>query len=221
MKTVLAKDLVFDFTIYPRVDVDSTNVSRIEEALRVKTSMPPVVIEEKSNRIVDGFHRVKAYLAVFGPKYGVECATKRYKNDGELFMDAMKYNANHGRALSPYDRVRCVTIAQGLHIEVNHIASSLSVTVDKIGDLLKTRTAHGAGGHVVPLKNTIKHMAQQDLTPEQETANKKLSGLNQLFYINQVLLLIESGLLNLADANIAEGIERLREAIKGLSQKVA
>src|SRR5271155_2464210 len=65
MKTIALSELVLDFDIYPRVDVDTTNVSRIQDAITAKVAMPPLVIDKTSKRIIDGFHRYKAYRHIY------------------------------------------------------------------------------------------------------------------------------------------------------------
>lgn len=68
---------------------------------------------------------------------------------------------------------------------------------------------------VVPLKKTIQHMAGKTLTTGQQKANEKLSGMNQSFYVNQVILLIENGLIDEKE-NLYERLRILQKLLNGL-----
>lgn len=54
------------------------------------------MIEKKSKRIVDGFHRHRVYSRLYGVDHEVEVVEKTYKNDAALFLDAARYNSAHG-----------------------------------------------------------------------------------------------------------------------------
>ena len=104
MKKMKAAQLVLDFGLYPRNNVDEHNVKNLVDALAAGTELPPVIIDRKSKRVVDGFHRVRAHLRLFGDNAEIDVITKNYKNDAELFLDAMRYNASHGAKLDTCDR---------------------------------------------------------------------------------------------------------------------
>jgi len=59
-------------------------------------------------------------------------------------------------------------------------------------------------------------MAGKELTPEQAEANRRLSGMEQLFYVNQLILLIENDLLDRSNEKLLAGLARLRELLDGV-----
>lgn len=221
METHKVAELVFDFDIYPRSDVDSQHVSYIVAAIEAGQEMPPIVICSKTRRIVDGFHRCKAYLRHYGPEHPVECVAKRYVNEAALFADCVRYNAAHGRRLSTHDRAHCLIVADRIGLEVEELASALHMTIEAVGEIRADRVgtlrvAKG-NGQPVALKRTIEHMAGRSLTVEQAKANERLSGMRQSFYVNQVVTLIESKLLNTDDAELMERLAHLGTLIQGLA----
>lgn len=225
MRTVKVSELVLDFTLYPRGEVDSQHVGYIREAMKAGVAMPPIVAEKKTLRVVDGFHRTKANIAEYGEGHEIEIIEKTYKNDAELFLDAARYNSAHGANLSRFDRVHCILRAEQLGITVEQIASALSITADAAGQLranrvgqLRATKASGGNPLSIPLKRTIAHMAGQTLTKGQETANGKLGGMNASFYVNQVVILIENGLLDKSDEKLFERLARLRELLDEVLQ---
>ncbi len=208
-KKVLLASLTFDYTVFPRGQVDSQNVAYIREAIRAGTKLPPLVVCKKTRRVVDGFHRGKAYRLECGEGVKVEIIEKTYKGDKDFFIDACALNGAHGRALSTFDRSHIVVTAKTLGIDLSSIATALNMTTDKLSSLSVDRSAQVNGDSVrtIPIKRTIRHMRGKVLTRPQVEANRKLSGMNQVFYVNQLITLVESRLLNKEDDLL---IERLR-----------
>lgn len=213
MRKLKAAELVLDFAIYPRQNVSSTNVNTLIDALASGAELPPVIIDKKSKRVIDGFHRVRAHLRHFGEdKAEITVIEKSYPTEAALFVDAMKYNAVHGYQLDTADRTHCVILAEKLSIPIDIVAGALNVPVDKLGALRTDRTAM-AGGLVVPLKRTIQHMAGKRLNKRQAEANTRLSGMNQQFYANQLISLIEAELLDLENESLMERLRLLHELL--------
>lgn len=206
MRKYKAAELVIDYELYPRNNVDAGNVKTIADAIVAGVELPPVVICKKSKRVVDGVHRVKAYLRVLGDDATIEVVEKSYKNDGELFLDAVRYNGGHGAKLDPCDRTRCTIIAERLSIPLDKVAGALNMPADKLGSLRADRTAT-TGSLTIPLKRTVLHFAGKELNKRQAEANERLSGMNQQFYANQLIELIESKMLDTSDDGL---LERLR-----------
>jgi len=214
-------ELILDFDVYPRVSIDTTHVGYMAEAEKGGAKFPPLVICAKSRRIVDGFHRHKVYMTRYGADYVVEVIEKRYRNDQELFLDSMRLNASHGRTLTRFDRVHCMLRAEVLKLTVEETASALSMPVDVYQELRVGRVAGTKQELTVPLKNTIRHMHGKTLTQAQEKANESLSGMNQVFYVNQVILLIDNNLLDLDNEKLMERLAHLSSLLRKLKQLAA
>jgi len=213
MKKFALSELVLDFDLYPRGGVDSHHCGEIAAAIQAGASVPPIVIEKSSRRIVDGFHRWKAFRRLYGEEFEVNCIEKTYANDAELFLDAMRYNASHGRALSQHDKVHCLLMAEKLKIEPEQISGALNITTARIGELKMARVGK-IGPVQVALKQTIRHMGGKQLTKQQVEANDRLSGMNQLFYVNQLITLIENDLLDTENAELMAGLQKLAQLIR-------
>ena len=215
MESVKASELVEDFDLYPRGDVDSTHVLSLVQAIEAGVELPPIVACKKTKRIVDGFHRRRAFIKLFGDDAAVNVTFKAYSNDAKLYADAMIYNAAHGRRLTSVDYSRATTKGRALGLDDATIAKCLHLTVERLGDLVVDRSAR-CGKITVPLKRTISHMAGKSLTKEQSNANDKLGGMNQTFYVNQLITLIENDLLDKENANLLERLKVLHELLEGI-----
>lgn len=220
MKKYALSALVFDFDIYPRGSVDSQHASEIAAAIEAGAAMPPLIIDQKSKRVVDGFHRGRSYRKLYGEEYQVNCVEKSYKNDAAMFIDAMKYNASHGRALTQHDKAHCLLIAERFSIAPEIVSESLNITPTRIGELRAHRIG-SSGGRPLALKRTMQHMAGKELTAGQAGANERSSGMNQLFYVNQIIDLIENDLLDLANEELMRGLDRLATLLDNLRKKRA
>jgi hypothetical protein len=220
MKKHPLSSLVLDFDFYPRGSVDSHHVNEIASAMQAGAPMPPIVIDKKSKRIVDGFHRYRAYLRLHGEAFEIDCVEKDYANDKELFLDTMRFNASHGRALTQHDKAHCIILAKQFRIQHELIAEALNITPDRIGVLTSTRMGK-VGAAPIALKSTISHMAGRNLTPAQSTANDKLSGMQQSFYANQLITLIENDLIDAEDENLMRSLSRLADLLPRVLERKA
>ena len=213
----LVSGLIEERKLFPRASKSSNLVRQFAEALRAGVVLPPIVAERETSRIVDGFHRVAAHRKVYGPEALVDVVERDYADEGEMFLDAMRLNSAHGSRLAPYDQLRCIGIAQGLSIDPARVAGALSVTPSYLGELSSRRLGTElATRSPVPLKRTIEHMRGRPLTTAQMEANQKLGGQSQGFYLNQINLLVENGLLDLEDSRVRDGLRRLKENLDGV-----
>jgi hypothetical protein len=209
IKQVPAAEVILDFDLYPRNDLDSHNVRRIVESMQAGIEMPPIIRDQKSHRCVDGFHRLRAAIRLYGDNSEVSVIDRTYKNEAEIFLDAMRLNASHGVGLDPFDRTRCVILGDKLKLTLDQIAGALNMTTQSLGKLRETRTAM-AGSLRVPLKQGISKMFNnRRLTKQQAETNERLSGMNPLFHVNQLVMLIQADMLDLENENLIKGLQKL------------
>ena len=194
-------ELIFDFDVYPRVSIDSQHTAYMGQAYQAGAKFPPVVIDAKSKRITDGFHRVKFYGIEEGPDFEIECIERDYTNEREMLLDAMRMNASHGRNLTKYDRTRCFLMAQKYRIGMKIAAEALGMKVSEIKAIGEGRVAM-FDGKQVPIKRTVEHLAGQSITEDQFNANAKLSGMNHAFYAQQIITLLDNKMLDVEDEKL-------------------
>lgn len=216
MREMKCAELVLDFDLYPRQQIDSQHVSEMIEADKAGVEFEPVVVDKKSKRITDGFHRHRKQVRMHGPDATIMAIEKDYKTDADMFLDAMRYNANHGRALATYDRAHAILLAGRLGIDDKGVADALGMTMERVATLRVDRHAkagNGKLGRSVAIKRTIGHMAGKKLTSGQVAVNKKLGGMNQLFYVRQLLMLFEEDLIDRENEELMKELKVLREKL--------
>ncbi len=210
-------ELVLDFDLYPRKSIDTHHAKEMQHAVEAGTALPPIIIDKKSKRIADGFHRHRVYTRLFGPDAEVDVIEKNYASDADLFLDAIRYNVSHGMRMDTCDKTHCIILAKHLRIAVAAVAAALCMDVKRVAELKTTRTATvGNLNQSVPIKRTIQHMAGKELTAPQAKANDALSGMHQTFYVNQIITLIENDLLDTADEKLMDRLKVLGELIAGI-----
>lgn len=222
MEMIALEELILNFEdLYPRASVDSGHVTHLAEAMSLGIELPPIIADRKTKAVIDGFHRYHAAKRLKRSEILVEL--RDYPNRAAMFLDAMHLNAGHGRTMSNFDRAHCVILAAKHKIEPEQIAAALSITVEKVGELRADRIGklRSAGGASIPLKRTIHHMAGQTLSKAQAEAQEKLGGMDQLFYVNQLIVLIENKLLDIENEKLMAGLKRLADLLNGLSEKAA
>jgi hypothetical protein len=217
MLKIKVGELKFDKSIYPRMEIDPQNVSYLKEADKSGASLPPIIIDGKTKIIVDGVHRWKMYLGNYGATHEIDVIEKKYKSEKDLILDAIRYNSSHGRNLTKYDRVHCILMAENSGIQYEQIASALNVTMKSLEKLRFNRVGKisfsNAKKKEIPLKRTIEHLNGQELTPKQQETNKSLGGMSQLFYVNQLKMLINDNLIDYKNKNLIDGLKELRDLL--------
>ena len=223
MKQIKIAELVLDFSLYPRTQIDSSHVRYMIIANKGGAKFPPIVIDKHSKRVIDGFHRVTMYKRIDKDAM-VDVIEKAYASEKEMFADSVRWNSNHGRNLSPYDRTHCILRAEEIGLTVEEIASSLSMTVEAIGEMRaeKVGKLRVAGKSTeIPLKRTISHMSGKSLTTRQYEANDRLGGMNQMFYVNQLVELLEADLIDWDNEEMADKLRHLGDLINSALKTMA
>lgn len=213
MKTVDVSSLVLDFDLYPRHSLDAANVASLVRAIEAGATLPAVVVDETSRRVVDGFHRIRATQRVHGPTGTIAVRWQRFATDADLFVAAVELNAVHGVRLTRYDEARCLLIADRLHVDPDTIAGALHVTVDAAAKLRAAKTAIAANGKSIPIRRTSRHLAGRRLTAQQEQAERRTGGGSLRFYVDQVRNAVAGDLVDWDDEPTVAALAALDELL--------
>lgn len=212
--------LVEDMGTYPRHHVDEQYVGQLAEALRAGASLPPVVADKASRRLVDGWHRVRAYRRVLGAAGVIDVELRTYPNEAALLFDAIAGNAGHGRKLDRIDQVRSVLLAEAAGLAAEQIAAALRVTPERVRTL-RIRVAFapappgvpGGGPIKIALKRPVLHLAGKALTPEQAQAHAGAPGTSYLLVSRQLQSAMTFELINDQDARLYRALVELQRTL--------
>ena len=233
MKQINISEIIMDYSLYPRHNIDSQHAYYIAEAIKAGAIMPPIILDNKSKKVIDGFHRITAFKKLKINK--IDSLLKKYSNEKEMFIDAMRLNSTHGRMLTKWDRKRCALISEELKIDNDIVAGVLQISIDTLTELKVTvaiekeftvnigsnKINKSKGGYIpqrkVALKRTFNHKAGQELTREQIETNKKSSGMPLSFYANQIIRAIETNMVNLKNESEVISLKNLRKSLNVFS----
>jgi len=216
-RTVPLSALIEDFALYPRHQVDDVHVADLVYALQGGATLPAPIVDQATLRIVDGFHRTRAYKRHLGEEAKIQVDARTYESEGELFLDAARLNAGHGRKLGRHDQVRVIYRARELGITDDQIAVTLNVPAERVA-ALEVRIAHGPAGEAVATKLGAHHLGGRTVTGEQLEAIRRMRGARTGRLVKELMELIESGVANLDDPGIRQQLLVLAALIQ---QKLA
>jgi len=125
-------DLLFDWTIYPRKEVDKQVVSNYAKALKSGSTFPPIRVGLLNGEkiVVDGFHRAHSRI-LLSIAY-IECSTLRFQSEAELFAEAVRLNSSHGKAFTDIEVRASVRRLRRYNFDVKDIMSIVHVPASAI-----------------------------------------------------------------------------------------
>jgi hypothetical protein len=214
-------ELVLDYSLYPRGTVDEQHAARLAEARRAGQTFPPIVVDSKSKRVADGFHRCKAELRAHGEDAVISVEWRDYASDAELFKDAARLNARHGLRISRLDEAHCMAVAMRLGIDESELAEILALTQQKYEELRAARFATDSTGESVLLKRANTHLAGSKITKKQAAGNAKSSGWRLTFHVDQLINAFEHDLVDHEDLKLLPKLRRLSELLDRVVEKVS
>jgi len=195
LKKLKALELVVDWNLWPRheaQELDSTNIKRMIDALDAGKKLPPIIVNAKDYRIVDGFHRTKAHLKFYGDEAEIECIVKQYKNEADMFLESIETNAHHGLPLSPKDIVHAYLKARRMKIPPKVIAESIGINPDILEKLIIKRSATNPDGEKIALAYGASNFAGKQLTTKDMVAVKSSNGIMPEAYCTMLMNALNS-----------------------------
>jgi len=216
-------ELIEDSAIYPRHVVDDQHVSSLFYKIEAGANLPPIVADAHTKRIVDGWHRSRAWRRKLGPTGVVDVDLREYASEQEVLLDAVRLNADHGRKLDTQDLVRISLMLQEAGISTTEIALALTLPEERVVRLtvrLAEVPASPAptpgtipGTNKVALKQPVRWMAGQTVTPRQASAMTSVPGTSWLLIANQLSSGLRNGLVNPEDERLRVAFTELRDAL--------
>jgi len=190
MKLALDK-IVIDESLYPRNGVSSFNVKRLINAIETGAKLPPVITENKTCRLVDGRHRYEAFKSK-GLKT-IEVVEKVYKNEADLYADAVRLNVVHGEPLDLYSIRTAMIRLSSYGYSKEEISEVVRLPIDQITKA-ERRVAHNEKGEPLALKGGLNHLAGQTLDKHQQEINRRYSGPKALFHLRLIVGLLANNM---------------------------
>lgn len=218
-----ASDLVEDYSLYPRHAVDGSHIAELARAMEAgafDAKRFPVVVDRATLRVVDGFHRERAWKRVYGDGAQIEVELRDYTDEAALVRDAVSLNSNHGRRLDKQDRTRSLLMLQRLGVADVDIAVCLHTTAAEVLHLSTRVTIvkdnPGSPGTVIPAKAVVAPKKGEEprvITSDQADVMHGSSGLRTGQVVTQLARELRSHLVDVEAPGLREKLEDLAAAI--------
>lgn len=208
------EQVVEDYRFYPRTGVSDAHARLLAQAMEAGEVLPPIRVEAKSMRVIDGFHRLEAHRRL--KRQEILAQVEDVKDDADFYERAVAANTAHGRPYVPYEHKRIIIRADELGLTVERISGLLHISIPRIEEIRRgfATTPNALRGYV-PLKASVRHLAGKQVTREQEDViADKLSGWPPMFLADQLLLHIDNGLLDLTNDGLIHKLHYLASRIE-------
>lgn len=216
MKLAIEK-IIVDENIYPRSSVNEFNISKLVAALASGVVLPPITVEAKTFRLVDGRHRFEAYKK--NKIKTIEVVTKVYKNEADLFADAVRCNIGHGLQLDSYTVRAAVIRLTEYGYSKEAISDVVRMPVEQLEKIERGYASEQASGKPIALKGGLSHLKGTSLSPQQMQINRHYGGAKATFYIRQICELLENNMAPLESPNFIYEMDKLTDLWLGLKSK--
>lgn len=218
-RIISIKNIQFNPAIYPRVNDGQTWKTSYQYAMAMKAGakFPPVIVSTLGKgqyQLIDGKHRIKAYKQ--NKTHHINCIVLNKLNDKEAYFKAVQFNAQHGRPLTPYEKVNIVLKLKGLGYSNKAISTVVCIPKCKLNTFMAERTAYSlTTGEQFALKAPLKHLAGEEIDLSKEM-QKSFNNSSQLEIINELLHLLNNNLIDLQDSKVINGLKQLKKALKSI-----
>ena len=88
------ENIVIDNNIYPRAYVSDNHIEAMEDAVRTGQVLPPILLDRRTMRLIDGFHRYQRAKRA-GDKE-IRAILQWFETEQDVFEAAISANAAHG-----------------------------------------------------------------------------------------------------------------------------
>lgn len=211
--------LIEDTSMYPRNNMDESHVAELVRALASGARLPPIIADEKSLRIVDGFHRRRAMIRFYGDEAHGDVELRSYESESALFLEAVALNSVHGRRLDRHDQTRIVLKLREYGIEDRVISVHLHVP-EPIVQKLSLRVVMDEDGEAQPSKRGFEHLRGQTLSPSQLNAVDSVRSGEVGRLCIELTKILDERLADLGDKKVIANLKRLSFAIEAALDSV-
>lgn len=234
VKKVKALELIMDWNLWPRYEareLSLPHIKRMRETLEAGGTLPPIIIDRKSNRIIDGFHRTRSHLDFFGDGAEIMAEVRDFKNEAEMVLESARINCQHGLPLSSQDRVHVILKLRKMKSPWPVIAEALGMDKDKMRKFFEARIGMTKNGENIPLpapvvvtlnrkmNNEERTTAEERvLTREEKKFARSSGGVLPIVHARLLMNALRASACPLADHEVEvlkELADLIREALKG------
>lgn len=210
-------EIMVDETLYPRHKLSDRWIAQLKDAFIAGADIPPIILWEGKNILVDGQHRIEAKRRLEGEEAFINAVYKQFKTKRAMLEFAVSVNAVHGYKLTVWDQVRSLLLLLEMNTPEPEIAKALHVSAERIAKL-KERIKEGPGDQKVAIKGGNKKLQDSKKLTEAQVAFEvgARSGMPLAYHLHQVIGALKAGIVEFDEKTVGlfdELIEAYEEAV--------
>lgn len=220
VKAVPIQSIVVDKDLYPRQNVYWGQYYKYAEEIKSGAKFPLICLAflNKKYVLVDGRHRIEALKIL--KKESIEAEIYTGWNEKKIFEESIRRNIAHGLNLSPFEKRSIALKLKQWKYPLSKISSIIQVPMDKVDSFIAQRLINSLTGETIKeviIKSGIKHLAGQSFD-NKELANiqdtqSELHSRTQIQVLDELIDILEGGLINVDNEKIIEKLEILYKLI--------
>lgn len=193
------ENIIIDEEIYPRKQGVWLVAYQYSQAMKAGAIFPPIVIGEYKKKLylIDGRHRMNAHKLL--EHTTVETIVKKYTDRKAMFIDSIKLNNIHGKALTVSDKTKIYGTLKNWKISEAEISSLLNTPIDNL-KIFEERLLP-IGGKEETIRSVIVNQLKTGRISEQE-ATTIAKNENQNKFVNRTALQALNNCVGLFENNL-------------------
>jgi len=208
-KILKISEIEMDEELYPRTKVSWMTSYTYSQAMLMGDIFPPVIVGRLEGKyyLIDGWHRIQALKLL--KQDVVKAIVKNVESKKELFAEAVKLNARHGKPLSIQDKVKIIDRLKELGFDPKNISELVKIPIDKLKKY-EARTITLPTGKKIYLKATTAKAVEKKLKTEgeqvdiEEIDQEIINARSVEHILKQLIDILEADLLPVGDPEVRE-----------------
>jgi len=223
-KIIKIKDLVLSEKYYPRLKVSWKTAYAYAQAMKTGAKFPPIFVGLYKGKqyLIDGWHRVEANKNN-KEKY-TEAELKLFKNEKDMFLEAVKRNAIHGKPYSIQEKIDIANRLQDLKVDRIEISKITGIPLDKLPKLIERKTLTMPNGRKVVLKASLEQSKDEIIKLSEgsepffiDNTQSDLSGNKIDSILDELLILLELKSFKINEDTLSK-LSRIKTLIEEIPQ---
>jgi len=213
IKLLDIKQIFVDERLYPRSQWSWQTSYDYQQSMKVGAKFPPIVVNEYADKyyLIDGMHRMKAYLS--NKVESIQCEVLKLESMEAMFKECVARNIGNGRPLSCQDKALIIGKLKSMDISLPEISIIVQMPIDKVEQFVAQRITNSITGEEIYIKSPLIDITSEIGTDFNEL-QRVFSATSEQQIISQFRRLLEIKTLNLKNPTILNDLKIIRKLIE-------
>jgi len=212
-KIIKIEDVRIEKETYPRLNVDWITSARYYNAIRAGAKFPAITVAriKKDFYLVDGAHRLKAFKDNKATHVQVEVLEGLNKK--QIYVEAVRRNAMHGRQFSTQEIVKIAITLQDWKLSQQAISELIRIPATEIKSFVAKRLTSIYGtNEEIPLKAPLRNFASVQVS--EDFNQERISGTSQSQILDALIFMVENNQIETGNALVMRKLGKLNKLLE-------